>query len=151
MDKTLTDPTLDENAEIAAEAPEQQAAHKWEFKGRQAQKWGTVTKQGLVVGRAPNQKIINPDELYYLATLGCGIRDLANWYGVTESTIKYNFADYITKAREETKQKLRQAQIKAALGGNVTMLIWLGKQYLDQSENPMNTDADKILPWTDNA
>ena len=141
--------TCDDEQEITATTPEQQATHKWEFKGRQAQKWGTVTKQGLVVGRAPNERIVPPDEVYYLASLGCTMREIAKWFGVTESTMKYNFSDYIEKAHEETKQKLRQAQIKAALGGNVTMLIFLGKQYLGQSDNPANTDNTKILPWSD--
>lgn len=138
---------FDENTEVEAEAPEQEALHKWEFKGRQSQKWGTVTKQGLIVGRAPNQKIVPPDEVYYLASLGCTTREIADWFQVTESTLKYNFSDYIAKAKEETKQKLRQAQIKLALSGNATLLIWLGKNMLGQSENPTDVDTDKILPW----
>ena len=51
---------------------------------------------------------------------------------------------------EETRQKLRNAQIKLALGGNAVMLIWLGKQMLGQTDNPNNADTDKVLPWTDN-
>jgi hypothetical protein len=135
--------------EITAEAPEQKATHRWEFKSRQAQKWGTVTKQGLIVGRAPNQRTVPPDEVYYLASLGCTNREIAEWFGIHENTLAYNFKEYIAKAQEETKQKLRQAQLKAALGGNVAMLIWLGKNMLGQSDNPTNTDADKILPWHD--
>jgi hypothetical protein len=30
--------------------------------------------------------------------------------------------------------KLRRRQIRAALDGNITMLIWLGKQYLGQRD-----------------
>lgn len=33
------------------------------------------------------------------------------------------------------KMKLSEAQIKAALDGNSTLLIWLGKQYLGQKDN----------------
>lgn len=32
-------------------------------------------------------------------------------------------------------QMLREAQFEKALSGNATMLIWLGKQYLGQSDN----------------
>lgn len=149
MAETPHDSTADDEQEVTAEAPEQQATHRWEYRARQQQKWGTVTRQGLIVGRAPNQRVIPPDEVYYLASLGCTMREIANWFGVKENTLSYNFQEYIQKAQEETKQKLRQAQIKAALGGNVTMLIWLGKQYLGQSENPAMTDTTKILPWTD--
>ena len=140
---------LDETPEVEAEAPEQQSVHKWEYRPRQNPVWGTVEKRGLVVGRAGKQKVIPPDEVYYLATLGCTTRDIAVWFGVPEETLKYNFKEYIDKAKEDIKQRLRQAQIKAALAGNVAMLIFLGKNMLGQSDNPTNTDDDKILPWTD--
>ena len=149
MDHDTTDAPNSDEIEIISEAPEQKATHKWEFKGRQAQKWGRVTKQGLIVGRAPNQKVVSPDEVYMLASLHCTIREMSEWFEVNESTLKYNFNAYILKAQEETKQRLRAAQIKAALGGNVAMLIWLGKNMLGQSENPAMTDTTKILPWTD--
>ena len=142
-------PNDDDEQEVASETPEQKATHRWEYQPKQQKKWGTVTKQGLVIGRGSKQRIVPPDEVYYLAALGCSNREIADWFGVHENTMSYNFKDYILKAKEETKQKLRQAQLKAALSGNVTMLIWLGKQYLGQSDQPSNTDADKILPWTD--
>ena len=142
-------PPSDDNNEQVAEAPEQAAPHKWEFKPRQDPKWGTVTRAGLIVGRGATKKCIPPDELYYLATLGVNYRELGEWYGVPEDTIRYNFKAYIDKAREETRQKLRQAQIRLALSGNATMLIWLGKNMLGQSDNPLAVDVDKILPWSD--
>jgi len=142
--------TLDDNEkEVESVAPEQQATHKWEFKPRQSPKWGIVTKFGLEVGRGNNKKVIPPDEVYYLASLGCNYRELAEWFGVPEDTLRYNFKPYVEKAREETKQRLRQAQIKLALSGNAVMLIWLGKQMLGQTENPNNLDTDKVLPWQD--
>jgi hypothetical protein len=142
---------LDDTQEVEAVAPEQAATHKWEFKPRQNPRWGTVTREGLIVGRGTTKKVIPPDEVYYLASLGVNYKELGEWYGVPEDTIRYNFKPYVEKAREETKQKLRQAQIKAALGGSAVMLIWLGKNMLGQSDNPINTDTDKILPWNDNA
>lgn len=145
------DQPLDDTQEVEAVAPEQAATHKWEFKPRQNPRWGTVTREGLIVGRGTTKKVIPPDEVYYLASLGVNYKELGEWYGVPEDTIRYNFKPYVEKAREETKQKLRQAQIKAALGGNAVMLIWLGKNMLGQSDNPINTDTDKILPWNDNA
>lgn len=147
---TTEDNSINDDAIVEAVAPEQQQPHKWEFKPRQNEKWGVVTKQGLIVGRAPNQRIVPPDEVYYLATLGCSTREIADWFNVTESTLKYNFSEYITKGREEIKQKLRQAQIKTAMSGNAALLIWLGKQLLGQSDNPGVSDDDKILPWNNN-
>lgn len=140
---------LDDTQEIEAFAPEQLATHKWEFRPRQNPRWGTVTRNGLIVGRGTTQQVVPPDEVYYLAGLGVSYRELGEWYGVPEDTMRYNFRPYVEKAREETKQKLRQAQIRLALGGNAVMLIWLGKNMLGQSDNPLNSDTDKILPWTD--
>jgi len=48
----------------------------------------------------------------------------------------------------ETKNSLRRAQLKVALDGNVTMLIWLGKQMLGQSETKIS-DSNEILPWNE--
>lgn len=38
------------------------------------------------------------------------------------------------EGRESGKASLRRMQFKAAQGGNVTMQIWLGKQYLGQQD-----------------
>jgi hypothetical protein len=55
----------------------------------------------------------------------------------------------LLKGRESLKQSLRRAQIKLALSGNAVMLIWLGKNLLGQSDNPLNSDDRQPLPWTD--
>jgi hypothetical protein len=44
------------------------------------------------------------------------------------------FVDYLKKHQSNGKASLRRKQFEAALKGNITMLIWLGKQYLDQSD-----------------
>lgn len=112
-------------------------------------KTGTITKQGLVVGRGNNRTTIDPEDVKKLARLHVTIKEMADYFGTTSDTISYHFADIITKAKIETKNSLRRAQLKAAYDGNVTMLIWLGKQMLGQSEQPTNTDDNSVLPWTD--
>lgn len=130
-------------------APAQEMNVKWEFKPRQNPRWGTVTIEGLVVGRGKNKKVVNPDDVYKLAALGADIGEMADWFGINRETLKYNFDEYISKGRADLKHRLRRAQIKVALDGNPTMLIWLGKQLLSQSDQPVNTDSDKILPWVE--
>jgi hypothetical protein len=49
-------------------------------------------------------------------------------------TIQRRFAANLAKGRQSLKMKLRRRQIRAAMDGNITMLIWLGKQYLGQRE-----------------
>ena len=136
--------------DLPQEQPEQSgAAPKWEFKPRKDPKWGEVTKQGLLVGRGANKKVVAPDEVYKLASLGCSVEEMSEWFGVNRETLKYNFSEYIDQGRAEIKQKLRNAQMTAALNGNVTMLIWLGKNLLGQSDNPINRNDNEPLPWSD--
>ena len=138
------------DCEIIAEQPQQEDIYpKWEYKPRQNPRWGTVTREGLIVGRGVNKKVVPPDDVYKLAALGCDLQEMADWFGVARDTLKYNFSEYIAKGRADLKHRLRRAQIKTALDGNATMQIWLGKQYLGQREDPGATDTDKILPWND--
>jgi len=44
------------------------------------------------------------------------------------------FADYYKNKSANGKMSLRRVQMKQALDGNTTMLVWLGKQHLDQSD-----------------
>jgi len=140
---------LDDDEEIESQAPEQQATYKWEFHPRQQKKWGEITRQGLIIGRGTRQRIVPPDEVYRLASLGCSNREIAEWFGVHENTMSYNFKEYIAKAREETKQRLRQVMLKTAFGGNATLMIFLAKNMLGMSDNPISGDSDRILPWSD--
>jgi hypothetical protein len=116
---------------------------------RKAVRKGIKEVEGHIVGRGENQTVVPPDEIYKLAKLGCTVEEMCDWFGVPFNTIKYNFSSEIAKGRAETKQALRRAQIALALGGNATMLIWLGKNMLGQQENPINAEASDALPWTD--
>lgn len=116
---------------------------------RKHEKWGTMEKQGLVVGRGDNKRVIPPDEVYKLACLYCSYQEIADWFNIPRETLKYNFRDLIQKGYNSTKQGLRRAQIEVAMKGNVTMLIFLGKNLLGQSDNPMESSDQTPLPWTD--
>lgn len=72
---------------------------------------------------------------------GSDVDDLAKELGVDVTTL------YTPRNREKTQRavkngsglvnnRLRKAQIKAALNGNATMLVWLGKNRLGQSDSP---------------
>lgn len=108
----------------------------------------TIEKTGLQVGRGENKTVIDPEEVRKLAELHCTIKEIAEYFGTTADTISYHFTDIITKAKISTKNSLRRAQLKVALDGNVTMLIWLGKQMLGQSETKAS-DNNEILPWNE--
>ena len=114
---------------------------------RKTRKTDTKLVEGVVVGR--DKKIIPPNEVYKLAQIGCKNHEIADWFGVDENTLTYNFSEEITKGRQHLKQSLRRAQLSLALSGNATMLIWLGKNILGQSENPFDAEANAPLPWSD--
>ena len=110
-----------------------------------------MEKAGLIVGRGANKKVIPPDEVYKLAALGVTQKEIAIWFGIPEETVRYNFADYIAKGKEDTKQRLRQAMLKNAItNNNAALQIFLAKNMLGMSDTPNATDTDKILPWSDN-
>jgi hypothetical protein len=134
--------------DLPCEAPEQSAPVKWEFKPRKNPKWGEVTKRGLVVGKAPNTRIVDPDEVYRLSGMGCTMEEMADFFMIDRETLKYNFWPYIQRAKSELYLRIRNKQIEVALAGNPTMLIWLGKNMLGQSDQPINAESDQILPWT---
>jgi hypothetical protein len=114
--------------------------------GRKNRKTAVKEVEGVIVGR--DKKIIPPEEVFKLAQLGCKNQEIADWFGIDENTLTYNFSVELLKGKESLKQSLRSAQIRAALSGNATLLIWLGKNILGQSDNPFNSDENAPLPWT---
>jgi len=108
--------------------------------------WGTKIVEGRVVGR--DNKIVPPQEVEDLAAIGCNNKEIADWFGVDDSTLSYNFKYELEKGRSNLKQSLRRAQLKVALGGNAVMLIWLGKNILGQTDSPQTTQQE-VLPFTD--
>lgn len=114
---------------------------------RKTRKTATMTVEGVVVGR--DKKIVPPRDVERLAQMGCKDSEIAEWFGIDENTLRYNFSVELIKGKLQLKQSLRQAQIRLALSGNATLLIWLGKNILGQSENPTDSEANAPLPWTD--
>lgn len=83
-----------------------------------------------------------------LCQLQCTGEEIASFIGVAYSTLAervkadfgISFQEYISQKREGGKVSLRRAQWNTALNGNHSMLIWLGKQYLDQKEPTQKTE-----------
>lgn len=104
---------------------------------------------GYQVGRGQKRRIVNPDDVYKLAAMGCSDREIARWFDINEETLRYNFKEVIEKGQGDLKQVLRQAMIKNAIGGNAAVQIFLAKNYLGMSDNPTNSDENKPLPWNE--
>ena len=105
------------------------------------------TYLGIEVGK--DKKIIDPKEVEKLASIGMKNSEIAEWLGIDDSTLNYNFKQELVKGKHNLHCSLRQAQIRLAMSGNATLLIWLGKNILGQSDNPVDSEANTPLPWSD--
>lgn len=118
-----------------------------EYPNRRQPKMGEKIVTGLIVGR--DKKVIPQNEVEHLASLGCTDRDIAEYYDISESTLRYNFSSDLVKGRHQLKTSLRQKQLQVAFEGNATMLIFLGKNYLGMSDSPQMSENTRALPWSD--
>jgi hypothetical protein len=95
---------------------------------------------GKPTGRPQIQ--IDWQEFDKLCYIQCTRREIADWFDCSEDTIEraclrdkgLAFALYFDQKKGTGKISLRRKQYEIAMGGNIAMLIWLGKQYLMQSD-----------------
>ncbi len=76
-----------------------------------------------------------------LAAIQCTYPEIASTLGVSIDTLTRH-QDFAATFKEEPRgerKSLRRMQFESANRGNVTMQIWLGKQYLSQSDHIVNT------------
>lgn len=99
-------------------------------------------------GRPPIE--IDLGQLETLAKIQCTYEEIAAVLRISPDTLSRNYAERIKEFRSAGKGSLRKAQWKAALGGNVTMQIWLGKNELGQSDKQELTgkDGKPLIPMS---
>jgi hypothetical protein len=93
---------------------------------------GKEKEQPKKVGRP--QLPISQKSVEELAAIGCTNEEIATVLGCHVNTLTNRFCDSIKKGRENMKVSLRRQQLASSSSGNVTMQIWLGKQYLGQRD-----------------
>jgi len=110
-----------------------------------------VTKKGFIIETKDGEVLIDEEEVLHLARLYCTNKEISEWFGVTTDDIKRYFGDVLRRGRVEVKYHIRQAQYKLAIEDrDRTMLIWLGKNLLKQSDTgQLDTEDIAPLPWTD--
>ena len=85
-----------------------------------------------------------------LATIMCSYEEIAMVVDTTVDNLKKRYSDIIEKGRADGKKGLRRAQYeKAVVEKDTRMLIFLGKQYLDQKDQPIDTQSTEPLPWSE--
>jgi len=80
------------------------------------------------------KKVIDEKQVEALAGINCSYEEMAAVLDCDERTLSRNFAQAIKKGRALHKMSLKRKQHEQAMAGNVTMLIWLGKQHLGQTD-----------------
>ena len=85
-------------------------------------------------GRKPIE--IDYDKAEKLAAIMCTQSEIASVLGVSLALLEHDpeFIRIHKKGMEQGKASLRRMQYSAAKDGNITMQIWLGKQYLGQRD-----------------
>lgn len=86
-----------------------------------------------------------------LAERGLTQDDCAAVLGISVDTIQRNHRDVYNLGLQKCKASLRRKQFEMALAGNVTMLVWLGKNLLGQSDKHELTGKDgaPLIPDVD--
>lgn len=87
-----------------------------------------------------------------MCAIHCTGEEIAAILGVEYKTLerackrekRKKFGEYLREKAMHGNESLRRRQWKQAQEGNPTMLIWLGKQWLGQSDSPV--DPDKPPP-----
>jgi hypothetical protein len=83
---------------------------------------------------------IDLEELEKLSALQCTDEELAAWFKVSTRTIERRrkepeFAEAMERGKARGRMSIRRAQMRMLEQGNATMGVWLGKQYLGQTDH----------------
>lgn len=97
------------------------------------------------------------DEQYRMFEALCAAfntqEDICSVMGTTDKTLnkilkrryKMNFSECFKKFSAKGRISLRKKQFEVAHSGNVSMLIWMGKQHLNQTDRQDLTSGDEPM------
>jgi hypothetical protein len=89
----------------------------------------------------PNSKTsrIDPEKVTACAAVGLTQREVAAIMGCNVDTIRKHFLDEYNLGKDKAGASVRRKQFEEAMKGNSTMLVWLGKNLLGQSDRMEHT------------
>lgn len=87
----------------------------------------------------------------------CSAVGIAGLFGISVDTLyvrcekdnNIDFSAFSAQKKSEGKELLRAKQFEIAMGGNVSMGIWLGKQYLEQRDKQEMDVTTNLSALTD--
>ena len=85
------------------------------------------------------KKKVDPDSVQALARIGCTWEEIAGVLKISKGTLharmkERKYRDAYDRGIAEGDVSLRRAQYDAAMAGRTAMMIWLGKNRLNQSD-----------------
>lgn len=111
--------------------------------------WHTIHRGVIKMAGGRPRKVIDQTTFESLCEMQCTKDEICSILKCDEKTLtkwcienyKLSFSDTFKKVSAVGKMSLRRAQYKAAIEGNTTMMVWLGKQWLGQREPKDDGDA----------
>lgn len=102
------------------------------------------------------RKEFNQEQFEKLCAMQATEVEIAGWFDFSVDTLNYRckeiygetFSEAYKRLSADGKVSLRRAMFQKAMDGNVTMMIWLSKQYLgmkEKTESVVTTDPEKKL------
>ncbi len=88
------------------------------------------------------RKPVDEERLFELASQGLSTTEIAAELQCSVDTLDRNYREELLEGKEKCRATLRAKQYELAAKGNVTMLIWLGKNMLGQSDKTEVFDRD---------
>ena len=106
---------------------------------QQADNLSGQERAGNLMAQRGRKVDIDLPQLEKLCSLQCTDEEIAAWFNVSTRTIerrrkRLKFAEVMEKGKARGRISIRRAQMKMLENGNATMGVWLGKQYLGQTD-----------------
>lgn len=106
------------------------------------------------------RKEINKEDFEELCEMQCSEQEICQVLDVSDKTLsawckrtyggKMNFSEVFAQKRKKGFRRLRSAQYALALSGNTTMLIWLGRNWLNQTDKLIMQEPEEENQETKN-
>ncbi len=79
-----------------------------------------------------------------LAAINCSMEEIGEMVGVNRATLQRRYAAVIQKGRSGGTTSLKRKMYELAMGGNITMCIWLSKQMLGYTDKVEQKVVEKV-------
>jgi hypothetical protein len=98
-----------------------------------------------------NRIMIDPKEVEALSGHGCTVEEICTKLKISRDTLYRKYRTALKEGAFIRNRSLRRKMYETAMGGNVTMMIWLSKQFLgyrDKQElnGPDPADTSSLPP-----